>query len=672
MQAQDLFTEFDTVRLEEFTITQRIPLNDQSILDLSRASSFSSIDQINSRLEGISLIRRGAYAMEPQMDGFSGGQINVTVDGMRMFGACTDRMDPITSYVEPGNLEGFNITHGSSGSQNGNTVGGSFDMLLKEPQMGSSRKINLEAGLGYESVSNGVDANGSLELMRERWAFRTSGTYRKHNEYTGGDGLKVPHSYFEKINLHSVMKLALKNSHTLRFDFILDDAREVGYPALPMDVGIAKARMFAVELERKDVYRTITQFKAKLYYNSVYHLMDDSNRDSTFQLKEKNGAPGDTVYMRMDMPGWSDTFGFFLEGSASLSKKSQLYVKVDDYLNYSRAYMTMFMQHPDYPDEPPMYTETWPDVYRNVTGIFLRSTNRIGRFTRINLEGRLDVSQTRVISETGHKQFAIFGYDIDKVYIELPKSINLNVNIRPGHLTHLDVGAGYAERLPTTSEQFGFFLYNALDGYDYLGNPDIGLERSAHFWGNLHFTWPEFKISFRNRLSHVTDYILGQIEADIPPMNFYASGVKRYQNIPAALVYGASLQLEWEPADFLTLHSLTRYTYGRTDQRDPLPLMPPLRNTSLMKITKGITSLQLEGEFSSAQKRVNEGFGEDPTPAFAIFHLRSSLRWTIRKTVCITGAGIENIFDKAYSEHLDWGNYLRPGRNLYLNLKVLI
>jgi len=36
------------------------------------------------------------------------------------------------------------------------------------------------------------------------------------------------------------------------------------------------------------------------------------------------------------------------------------------------------------------------------------------------------------------------------------------------------------------------------------------------------------------------------------------------------------------------------------------------------------------------------------------------------------GVGVENIFDKAYSEHLDWGNYLRPGRNLFMNLRVTI
>jgi len=127
------FTVFDTILLEEITITETVPLDNRTVLDLHQSSRFSSIDKINSRLDGISLIRRGAYAMEPQMHGFSGGQINITIDGMKMFGACTDKMDPVTSYIEPDNLESLKITHGTSGNHLGSTVGGSFDMLLKEP-----------------------------------------------------------------------------------------------------------------------------------------------------------------------------------------------------------------------------------------------------------------------------------------------------------------------------------------------------------------------------------------------------------------------------------------------------------------------------------------------------------------------------------------------------------
>jgi len=665
------FTVFDTILLEEITITETVPLDNRSVLDLHQSSRFSSIDKINSRLDGISLIRRGAYAMEPQMHGFSGGQINITIDGMKMFGACTDKMDPVTSYIEPDNLESLKITHGTSGNHLGSTVGGSFDMLLKEPETSTDRGFSVVAGTGYETVSQGVNANGALEINREKWAFRSSATYRKHASYADGKGELVPHSQYEKINLHSVLKVEIDPDNILRMDFLLDDAFDVGYTALPMDVGSAKARIYALQYEKYLREGKVIHLKAKLYYNSVFHLMDDSRRDSTFFLDDEPGGSRDTVYMRMDMPGWSDTWGGFLETRIALNENNHLYLKVDDYLNFSRANMTMYMNQPGYPGEPPMYAETWPDMYRNVAGVFARNTSYLNQSLKLILDARVESSVSRVTSETGWRQFAIFGYDINRSYVEFPKSLNINLTYKKAGFG-VDGGLGYAERLPMNNEQFGFFLYNALDGYDYLGNPDIRMESSRHIRTNVHFSQPAFKATLRNQFSYVNDYILGRIDPDIPPMNLYASGLKRYQNIAHAFLYGTSLQIQWIPIQSVNLYSLFKYTYARTHDGEPLPLIPPLKNISICRYQKKSFSMQTEGEFSSAQHRISPTFGETPTDAFAIFHFRASWSWNISKYLLEISSGVENIFNKAYSEHLDWGNYLRPGRNVYMHLSLKI
>ena len=46
---------------------------------------------------------------------------------MRIFGACTDKMDPVTSYVEVSNLSEATISSGQQGSCHGSTIGGSID-----------------------------------------------------------------------------------------------------------------------------------------------------------------------------------------------------------------------------------------------------------------------------------------------------------------------------------------------------------------------------------------------------------------------------------------------------------------------------------------------------------------------------------------------------------------
>ena len=134
----------DTVKLKELTVTVNIPLNNKDVVDFYRTNQFSTLDNINARLDGMSLIKRGAYALEPQMNGFSGGQLNVTIDGMKMFGACTDKMDPITSYIEPSNLKAIKLKSGTNCSENGCNIGGSVDMTLQEPNVAVAHQWLLD------------------------------------------------------------------------------------------------------------------------------------------------------------------------------------------------------------------------------------------------------------------------------------------------------------------------------------------------------------------------------------------------------------------------------------------------------------------------------------------------------------------------------------------------
>ncbi len=46
-------------------------------------------------LEGVTLVRRGAYAAEPVLGGFSTGQIACTIDGMKIF---VSDLNPLRFY----------------------------------------------------------------------------------------------------------------------------------------------------------------------------------------------------------------------------------------------------------------------------------------------------------------------------------------------------------------------------------------------------------------------------------------------------------------------------------------------------------------------------------------------------------------------------------------------
>ncbi len=97
-------------QLDELKVIGKINPKKEALFSFYNKTGLSSSDELIGRLGGVNMIRRGNYAYEPVIRGLSGGQINVTIDGMKMLGACTDKMDPVSSYVEPQNLESISIS----------------------------------------------------------------------------------------------------------------------------------------------------------------------------------------------------------------------------------------------------------------------------------------------------------------------------------------------------------------------------------------------------------------------------------------------------------------------------------------------------------------------------------------------------------------------------------
>jgi iron complex outermembrane receptor protein len=250
------------------------------------------------------------------------------------------------------------------------------------------------------------------------------------------------------------------------------------------------------------------------------------------------------------------------------------------------------------------------------------------------------------------------------------KSLNVSAQYRFSNSISLIASTGYAERMPTIGERLGFYLFNAYDGYDYIGNPYLKAEKSNFFRADLQFTQAKLKVNFNQSLSLIHEYIVGITNSQIPVMNFYAKGIRVYTNVPHAKLYSADLQVLYSPLKTLTVFLLSKFTFGEINNSDPMPLIPPLKNIIAIQYENNNLSVQAECESALAQNQINVAYGERVTPAYAVFNVKSGYQFSISKLTLNAGLGVTNLLNKAYYEHLDWGRINRPGRSVELYLKI--
>lgn len=651
--------QMDSVVLDAVTITGILPLNNKTVLDLYRNNHFFSIDDLTSRIEGLTLIKRGAYALEPQLDGFSAGQLNITIDGMKIFGACTDKMDPVTSYVEPSNLKQIRMLHGTMAAEHGSNIGGAIDMSLHDPETEGGEPAIMAAGIGYSAIDNGTDMLLSSAFARKRLSFTMNTVYRDHGNYRNGAGEFVPHSQYDKVNVHAAAKYRPDSSQSIKADILYDRAGNVGYPALPMDVSLARLILGSMEFEK----RARGTFVARIYANDVYHIMDDSDRDSVYFLRNGGGQILDTVLMRMDMPGRSTTWGAFAEYSVRL-QNHRLLLKAENYLHHAIAEMTMYMHYQDAPPEKPMYMQTWPEMLRNVTGLFLQDTWTVSDRMMLSSGARIDYVADMPRNNLAKQQHSVFSVNFPQHFRNIAFNLNAGTKVWLTSRVSAALNLGVGERVPTLSERFGFYLYNAYDGYDYLGDPNLRLEKSAYTGFQFSFSGKSVRTSISQHFSFMRDYILGETDTTLEKLNFYAQGIRKYRNYDRARLFATNMQLVILPYPGWTLFSNLTYTYGSIDDDKPMPLIAPLKMLIALSYTWRNLTLKAESQSALSQHRISKPYGETNTPGFSVIHMNASWQITLDRSTLELSAGITNLFNRAYYEHLDWGHILRPGRGV--------
>ena len=648
--AQELVLHKDsiiTINLDEVIL-----ISARKTLDYHRQPKpLSTLDEYLESSKKVDMVKRGAYAWEPTLNNMFSERLSVTIDGMRVFGACTDKMDPVTSYVDVSNLSQAHIASGQQGTEHGNTIGGAINLELDR---GNFKETGLYGGVetGFESNNQMSVVGAEINYSDSNYYVDTDIIYRKAENYFAGGDEEVEFSQFEKYNVSANGGYKLAEDQALTASLIYDEARDVGYPALTMDVSLARAIIASVGFEQDALWGSLNNWKSKLYFNKVTHVMDDTKRPD--------------VPIHMDMPGWSDTYGFYSQ-AALKAKKHQFLFKIDGYYNKSLAEMTMY---PNDPNELPMFMLTWPDVRTANGGVYAEDELDLnGSF--LKLATRLTVQNQNVADDFGLNSLKIFYPEMEKSKTRFLKSISGQWH-KMWMPWHFNAGLSYGDRAPSVTEGYGFYLFNSFDNHDYIGDPGLANEKSME--ANTKISWEKskFKLSAEANFFHIADYIIGEIDPSLSVMTIGAEGVKIYKNLEYAQLFNTSLDMEYTILPELKWSGLVSYHRGTDNNGGNIPFISPFSYRSGLQFDNRSFSAALRITGAGKQMNYNPEFGEDQTQAYTVCSLTFGKTFKFNNDSMYAKFGVENIFDEYYSTYTDWKNIPRMGRNFFLTLSYSI
>lgn len=620
---------------------------------VQETKALGSLDSYLERSGAVNMVRRGAYGWEPMINGMATERSVVTIDGMRVYHACTDKMDPITSYVENTNLSEAKISEGQAGAGPGGTIAGSIDLVRRRSGFGTKKAFHGSAFGGYET-NNGQQILGTaLNYSAPRLFLDIDFTHRKAANYHAGarDGQasEVQYSQFTKYNFSAISGHKINGRQELEASLIYDRANDVGYPGLPMDVALAEALIASLEYRHKNISNAFNLWETKVYVNTITHIMDDSQRP--------------VVPIRMDMPGWTRTQGFNSALSGARGKH-RYKATLSGHRNNSLAEMTMY---PNDPGEVRMFMLTWPDVNTSYASLNIEDQVRLGQNVLWALQGGIGVHHNEIASQLGLNSLRLFYPGLTPEETRLLPTVSSQWSFYRGRFTHkLALGAG--SRAPSVSEGYGFYLLNVNDRYDYVGNPGLRNEKSVSVDVGTSYKHKGLVVKWKANYFRITDYIIGKPQKNLLPMNINAVGIKVYGQLPKAHLFNTSLEAEQALSPRWTLRAAASYRYGQGSGGTILPLIQPFGYQAAVRYGKNKFFAEASMEGSSSNRNSIE-FGETRKAAYALAGVGISKEVALKeKRSLVLKAGVENILDTYYSTFADWAGIPRMGRNFYGNL----
>lgn len=601
-------------------------------------------------IPGFSVIRKGGADGDPVFRGMSGSRLNILQDGQDVHGGCGGRMDPPTAYIYPESYDRVTVIKGPQTVLYG--PGNSAAVVLFERDPG-------------RMAAPGWTANGSLTLGswgRNDQVFdakagnpdfyaRIGATRSDMNDYEDGDGRKV-HSFYTRWSTNGALGWTPDDDTLLELNFGRSDG-EAAYADRMMDGTQFEREHVGFRFDRRNVSPLVRKVEAHAYYSYIDHVMDNFSLRPNSMSRSVSNPDRRTTGAR---------------AAVELAPAQQwlLTLGADVREDQHRARSGV-----DYRDKP------WQkDIGFERRGLFGEAIYAIDDTRRLVGGLRVDGHEARDYRSTS----ATRGVTVDRT---LESGFGrYEVDFAAGAGTWY-AGLGYVERFP----DFWEFM-RAAPGTGSLADArsfdTLEPERNTQLDVGANWAFGDVRASVSAFYGKVDDYML---------LRWFTRGmstVADVRNIDATL-YGLETDLSWRFAPNWSATGTLAWVHGRNDTDDKaLAQQPPLEGRLALEYNDGRFSYGGLLRLVARQDRVDVGSGSivangkdlGPTPGFATLALNAG--WKPNGATLLS-VGVDNVFDRAYREHLSQGSASiagyeapsgeiinEPGRTFWLKAQVAL
>jgi iron complex outermembrane receptor protein len=645
---------------EVVTVSAAVPRESVEATDV-RESPARDVGELLSDEAGLWKIRKGGIASDVVVRGLQSRDLNVLIDGQRIYGACPNHMDPPAFHVDFSEVERVDVGKGPFDVRYQGSLGGVVNVVTRRPETGWHATTTLGVGsYGFVNPSVTGSYGGPRISALAGTSYRQSAPYRdgRGQAFTDGAGYRAAAADSDAFRAATVWGRTAwtpADGHQVEATYTRQQTDHILYPYLQMDAIYDNADRAAVNYQAPAV-GPLTGVKAQATWSRVDHWMTDAYRTSSTSAPRAYSMGTDATTL---------TAGGRIEATlGATSIGGEVYRR-----NWNTETLMAGMA---------AYTPQYsiPDVNIDAVGLFVEHARPLGTRVSLDLGGRLDrVATAADRTKAGLALYSAYHATDTTSRTDMLPSGRAKLAWQVASSLTVAAAVGHTARVAEANERF--FALQRM-GTDWVGNPDLAPSRNTGLDLSMTVQRPRVTFTANAYVNRIDDYVavyLARRQTMVPGvMNTTARSYVNVDAMQRGLEASGSVTVR-PPLSFSGDVSYVRGTMtpraalGVTS-RD-LAETPPLRARLRARIDDGRVFAELEGVASAAQTRVDRTLGEATTPAYGLANLTAGLR----RGRASLALGIANLFDTYFVEHLSFQRdpfrsglrVAEPGRNLFAN-----